>query len=134
MKKLFTYFLLLAFLFALKMPLNAASLPISATTEPDPATVKAAVADFKNLSPKEKKERLKEVKKAVKQYKAAKKAGKEPVASTLLQVIFAILIPPLGVYLHEGEINNRFWIDLLLTIIFFLPGMIYALIIVLGDA
>ena len=84
-----------------------------------------------SLSKKEKKARFKEAKKAVRAYKAERKA--EAVASKVLQVIFAILIPPLGVYLHEGEINNRFWIDLLLTLLFFLPGMIYALIIVLGD-
>lgn len=132
MKQFFTRLAFLAILSGLLMPAaNAVALPRSSMTEPDPATVKTAVADFMSLSKKEKKARIKEAKKAVKAYKAEKKA--EPVASTLLQVIFAILIPPLGVYLHEGEINNRFWIDLLLTLLFFLPGMIYALIIVLGD-
>jgi uncharacterized membrane protein YqaE (UPF0057 family) len=106
--------------------------PAGTTTEPDPATVNSALNEFKNLSGKEKKERLKEVKKAVKEFKAQKKANKEPVASTVVQVIFAILLPPLGVYLHEGEINNKFWIDLILTLLFYLPGMIYALIVVLG--
>jgi uncharacterized membrane protein YqaE (UPF0057 family) len=33
------------------------------------------------------------------------------------------------VFLHEG-INNRFWISLLLTILFFIPGVIYALLVV----
>ena len=108
--------------------------PVNKGTEPDPVTVQNAVNDFKNLSNKEKKARFKEVKKAIKEFKAEKKAGKEPVASTVIQVIFAILIPPLGVYLHEGEINKRFWIDLLLTILFFIPGMIYALVVVLGGA
>ena len=133
MKQFFTRLAFLAILSGLFMPAaNAVTLPrASNTAEPDPATVKTAVADFLSLSKKEKKARFKEAKKAVKAYKAEKKA--EPVASTVLQVIFAILIPPLGVYLHEGEINNRFWIDLLLTLLFFLPGMIYALIIVLGD-
>ena len=133
MKKIFTRLAFLAILSGLLMPAaNAVTLPrASNTAEPDPATVKTAVADFMSLSKKEKKARINEAKKAVKAYKAEKKA--EPVASTVLQVIFAILIPPLGVYLHEGEINKRFWIDLLLTLLFFLPGMIYALIIVLGD-
>lgn len=133
MKQFFTRLAFLAILCGLLMPAaNAVSLPrASNTTDPDPATVKTAVADFMSLSKKEKKARFKEAKKAVRAYKAERKA--EPVASKVLQVIFAILIPPLGVYLHEGEINNRFWIDLLLTLLFFLPGMIYALIIVLGD-
>jgi uncharacterized membrane protein YqaE (UPF0057 family) len=37
------------------------------------------------------------------------------------------------VYLHQGEINNKFWISLLLTLLFFLPGVIYALIVILGE-
>jgi uncharacterized membrane protein YqaE (UPF0057 family) len=49
----------------------------------------------------------------------------------LLAIIFAILIPPLGVAIYEG-ITTRFWISLLLTILFFVPGMIYALLVVCG--
>jgi uncharacterized membrane protein YqaE (UPF0057 family) len=133
MKRIFTRLALMAMLFSLSVPsVNAVTLPGNpASTEPDPATVKAALAEFSNLSKKEKKARFKEVKKAIKEYKAKKKA--EPVTGTFLQVLFAILIPPLGVYLHEGEINKRFWIDLLLTLLFFLPGMIYALVRVLGE-
>ncbi|MBK9570178.1 MAG: YqaE/Pmp3 family membrane protein [Chitinophagaceae bacterium] len=51
----------------------------------------------------------------------------------MLLVILALLLPPLAVYLHEGVINKRFWISLLLTILFFVPGVIYALIVILGD-
>ena len=131
---MFTRLLLMVLALVTIMPATfAASLPKPVTTEPDPATVKTAVSAFTSLPAKEKKQRLKEVKKAIKQFKADKRAGSEPVASTVLQVIFAILIPPLGVYLHEGEINSRFWIDLLLTLIFYIPGLIYALIIVLGS-
>jgi uncharacterized membrane protein YqaE (UPF0057 family) len=109
----------------------SAPLPVPSSTEPDPAVVKAALAEFRSLSAKERRVRFKEARKAIKEYKAQKRAGKAPVAGTFLQVLFAILIPPLGVYLHEGEINKRFWIDLLLTLLFVLPGIIYALIIVL---
>lgn len=101
--------------------------------DPDPAKVKAAVAEFKSLSKKEKKERVREVKNEIKKFKAAKKSGGEPSTNTLLLVILAILLPPLAVYLHEGVINNRFWISLLLTILFWIPGVIYALVIILGD-
>jgi len=107
--------------------------PASLTTEPDPAKVKAAVNEFKNLSKKERRQLGKEVKKEIKAYKSAKKAGREADTNTLLLVILAILLPPLAVYLHEGEINNRFWISLLLTLLFWLPGVIYALVIILGD-
>jgi uncharacterized membrane protein YqaE (UPF0057 family) len=108
--------------------------PVAPGTEPDPASVEAALKAFKALPAKEKKERLKEVKKAVKEFKAQKKAGKEPMVSTLALVIIAIFIPPLAVYLHQGEINSKFWISLLLTLLFYLPGLIYSLVVILGDA
>jgi uncharacterized membrane protein YqaE (UPF0057 family) len=135
MKKFFKHFLLITLSIGVIIPTAMATSihPTPVYGDPDPAVVKAALNDFRNLSKAEKKERIKEVKKAIKEYKAAKKKHMEPKASTLIQIIFAILIPPLGVYLHEGVINTRFWIDLILTILFFLPGMIYALIIVLGD-
>lgn len=108
--------------------------PVSApTTEPDPAVVKAAVEEFKGLSRKDRKMRVKEAKKAIKQFKAEKRAGKEPSENTVLLVILAILLPPLAVYLHQGEINTKFWISLVLTLLFWLPGVIYALIVILGD-
>lgn len=112
----------------------AAVLP-SATNNanPDPATVKAAIENFKSLPRKERKERVKLAKKEIKAFNAAKKAGKEADTNTLLLVILAILLPPLAVYLHQGEINNKFWISLLLTLLFWLPGVIYALIVILGN-
>lgn len=48
-----------------------------------------------------------------------------------LIVVCAILIPPLGVALMYG-IVDKFWIDLALTLCFWLPGMIYALILVIN--
>ena len=102
------------------------------TEKPDPAAVKAAMAAFNGLSKKEKKEKVREVKKEIKAFKAAQKAGKEPSTNTLLLVILALLLPPLAVYLHEGTTNKRFWISLILTLLFFIPGVIYALIVVLG--
>jgi len=57
----------------------------------------------------------------MKAFSIAKKAGKEPSTNTLLLVILAILLPPLAVYLHEGVINSKFWISLILTLIFWLP-------------
>ncbi len=94
---------------------------------------KSAMKEFKNLSRHEKKDRLKEAKKQLQQLKAEKKAGSEPSTNTVLLVILAILLPPLAVYLHPGEINTKFWISLLLTLLFFLPGVIYALLVVLGE-
>lgn len=49
----------------------------------------------------------------------------------ILLVILCFFIPPLAVYLATGEIGFEFWISLLLTLLFFLPGVIYSLIVVL---
>lgn len=57
----------------------------------------------------------------------------QQVENTLLLVIATILIPPLGVFLHQGAINSKFWISLVLTLLFFIPGLIYSLIVVLGS-
>lgn len=113
--------------------LAAVVVPVTVTGEPDPAKVKSAVNEFNSLSRKEKKARVKEVRKELKAFKAAKKAGKEADTDTLLLVILAILLPPLAVYLYEGEINNRFWISLILTLLGWLPGIIYALVLILGE-
>lgn len=110
----------------------------------DPA-IEQAMKELNSLSRHEKRSRIKEIKKAIKEYSAQKREGSDVNTNTLLLVIIAILIPPLAVYLHEGEINNRFWISVLLTIlgyllfsfagIFFLgslPGIIYALYVILS--
>ena len=98
--------------------------------EPDPATVKSAMAEFKNLSKHDKKERLKEVRKQWKLFKKEKKANKSAKVDQVVLIILAILLPPLAVYLHQGEINGKFWLSLLLWFLFILPGVIYALLVV----
>jgi uncharacterized membrane protein YqaE (UPF0057 family) len=109
-------------------------IPTSLTSEnPDPVKVKATLEAFKNLPKKDRKAKIKEVKKELKAFKGAKKAGQEPSTNTVLLVILAILLPPLAVYLHQGEINSKFWISLLLTLLFWIPGVIYALVVILGN-
>lgn len=130
-------FTLLAFLvIGTSANLTSAALIVpstSVTSEPDPAKVKSATEEFRNLSAKEKRHRLKDVKKEIRKHKTAEKNGQEPSTNTLLLVILAILLPPLAVYLHQGEINSKFWISLLLTLLFWVPGIIYALIVILGN-
>ena len=113
----------------------ASTVPISnPTTEvPSSVTVKDALKSLSSLSRAEKKAKIKEVKKELKEYKKLKKSGAAPSTNKLLLVILAILLPPLAVYLHQGEINNKFWISLLLTLLFFLPGVIYALLVIFGE-
>lgn len=125
--------LLLSFVVASLCSQATVIVPAPSSGEPDSVTVNKAVTDFKSLSKSERKLRIRQVKDEMRAFKAAKKAGKETDTNTLLLVILAILLPPLAVYLHQGEINTKFWISLLLTLIFWLPGIIYALIVILGD-
>ena len=41
-------------------------------------------------------------------------------------IIAAIFLPPLGVFLDEG-VSTNFWIDVALTCLGFIPGVIFAL-------
>ncbi|MCB0592545.1 MAG: YqaE/Pmp3 family membrane protein [Lewinellaceae bacterium] len=85
------------------------------------------------------KKELKKVKRQQrKQFKKALKAKlkefrQENDTDLLLLVILAILLPPLGMYIYEGSATDRFWISLLLTLLFFLPGVIYTLVVILGE-
>lgn len=91
-----------------------------------------AIREFKSLSRVEKKAKMKEVKRMAKEFKAAKKAGGDVQTNTVLLAILAVLLPPLAVGLHEGSLNGKFWLSVLLTLLFWLPGVIYALIVVLS--
>lgn len=105
--------------------------PALGSTVPDNENnVSSALNEFKSLSRKERKSRIKEVKKMASQYKADKQAGKASDDRIILLAILAILLPPLAVYLKEEEINTKFWISLILTLLFWVPGVIYALLVV----
>lgn len=47
---------------------------------------------------------------------------------TLISIILAIFLPPLGVALKYG-LSSKFWINLLLTLIGWIPGVIHAFIV-----
>ena len=51
-------------------------------------------------------------------------------ALDILRIIIAIFIPPLAAFLTVG-IALQFWLNLILTLCFFVPGMIHALWLVL---
>ena len=46
---------------------------------------------------------------------------------TLLLVILCFLLPPLAVYLVYNEVGTPFIVNLILTIFFWIPGVIHAL-------
>ncbi|NEP11792.1 MAG: YqaE/Pmp3 family membrane protein [Symploca sp. SIO2C1] len=43
----------------------------------------------------------------------------------LIRIICAIFLPPLGVFLQVG-IGTQFWINILLTLLGYVPGIIHA--------
>ena len=49
----------------------------------------------------------------------------------ILRIILAILLPPLGVFLQVG-IGPQFWLNVVLTILGYIPGIIHALFIILS--
>ena len=47
----------------------------------------------------------------------------------LIRIIFAILLPPLGVFLQVG-LGGHFWLNLILTILGYIPGIIHAIYVI----
>jgi len=48
---------------------------------------------------------------------------------SILRIVFAILLPPLGVFLTVG-IKGAFWLNILLTLLGFIPGIVHAVWII----
>lgn len=71
--------------------------------------------------------KIKAVKKAIKE---SKSDDTEDIAQLLL-IILAIICPPVAVYLMRG-ISTHFWISVILTLCFWLPGIIHALLLLFG--
>ncbi|HEX2525003.1 MAG TPA: YqaE/Pmp3 family membrane protein [Geminicoccus sp.] len=47
-----------------------------------------------------------------------------------MRILIAILLPPLGVFLQVG-IGLQFWLNILLTLLGYIPGIIHAIYIIL---
>lgn len=48
----------------------------------------------------------------------------------IVLAILAIFIPPLAVYLYDDAVTGNFWIDLILTLLVWLPGIIFAFLVI----
>ncbi|WP_247236960.1 YqaE/Pmp3 family membrane protein [Telluribacter sp. SYSU D00476] len=48
---------------------------------------------------------------------------------SIIRILFAIILPPLGVFLTVG-FGKHFWINIILTLLGFLPGIIHAVWII----
>lgn len=47
----------------------------------------------------------------------------------VLRVILAVLLPPLGVFLEVG-LGKHFWLNVLLTLLGYVPGIVHALYVI----
>lgn len=47
----------------------------------------------------------------------------------IIRLIFSILLPPLGVFLQVG-IGLQFWVNIVLTLLGYFPGVIHAVWII----
>ena len=54
-----------------------------------------------------------------------RKVGIRRFEVDLLRIVVAILLPPLRVFLQVG-IGKHFWINILLTILGYIPGIVHA--------
>ncbi len=48
----------------------------------------------------------------------------------VLRILLAILLPPVGVFLQVG-LGLHFWLNLLLTLMGYLPGIIHAIWVII---
>ncbi len=50
----------------------------------------------------------------------------------LIRIILAVILPPVGVFLKVG-LGLQFWINILLTLLGYIPGLVHAIWIVAQD-
>ena len=125
MRKLIQLCLVLFCLAAL--PLQQISAAVSYNVVPTTTTTSEAASNNQvSINKTALQQNKKAVKKQLKEAKRDVKAG----ADRTLCAIIAIFIPFLGVGLYMG-ITTEFWISLILTLLFFIPGLIYALWVIL---
>lgn len=98
-----------------------------------PSLVEAASADSREMTVEHydkttKKELKQTLKKTFKSTKKNQPMEKKGVGGALL-VLLAFILPPLAVFFKVG-FGSAFWINLLLTLLIWIPGVIHALIVI----
>lgn len=56
-------------------------------------------------------------------------ATTDTTMNDLIKIIIAILLPPLGVFLEVG-LTKHFWLNILLTVLGYVPGIVHAVYII----
>jgi uncharacterized membrane protein YqaE (UPF0057 family) len=57
-------------------------------------------------------------------------ARRDAVGGDVLRIVCAIVLPPLGVFLQVG-LGLQFWLNILLTLLGYIPGIIHAIWVIL---
>jgi uncharacterized membrane protein YqaE (UPF0057 family) len=57
------------------------------------------------------------------------KPTKENHSVDIIRIVLSIILPPLGVFLQVG-IGGHFWLNILLTLLGYIPGLIHAIWII----
>jgi uncharacterized protein YjbI with pentapeptide repeats/uncharacterized membrane protein YqaE (UPF0057 family) len=52
--------------------------------------------------------------------------GRRPMFLDLIRIVFAIFLPPLGVFLQVG-LGLHFWLNIVLTLLGYIPGIVHAI-------
>lgn len=99
------------------------TLPVATTSK----TYSKNTSELRSNLRENKKEIKEELKDVLGSYEEEGEISSNPETNLILMVILAILIPPLAVAIKVGVEDSKFWISLLLTLLFWLPGVIYAL-------
>jgi uncharacterized membrane protein YqaE (UPF0057 family) len=55
---------------------------------------------------------------------------KGEIPMDVIRILFAILLPPVGVFLQVG-IGLHFWLNILLTLFGYIPGIIHAIWVII---
>lgn len=118
-----------------------AAVPAHAAIVIQPTAEKTAVEEAPAMTKRQLRQQKRQERRAERKAKRAKrKAAWQAIKGwwknrasddLLLIIIITILLPPLGMYLFEGDFTDRVLISLLLWLLFYLPGLIYTLIVIL---
>lgn len=57
-------------------------------------------------------------------------AAKNEGTADVIRILLAILLPPVGVFLEVG-LGLHFWLNILLTLMGYIPGIIHAVWVIL---
>ena len=49
--------------------------------------------------------------------------------SDFIRIVISVLVPPIGVFLKVG-FGAQFWVNLLLTLFFYIPGLCHAVYVI----